>query len=79
MTAAVELGTLLQVVWASLVAGIGFTTVFSVVIFASARAGEANRAGRSSAALAFGALAAVALLAFAVGIVLGVSVMLSKD
>jgi hypothetical protein len=79
MTAAVDAGALLQVVWASLLAGIGITTVFSVVIFASARAGEAGRAGRGSAALGFGALAVVAVIGFAVGIVLGVDVMLSKD
>ena len=75
---AIHWGTLLQVVWVSLVAGIGVSTIFSVVILASARATEHGRAGRGGTALAFGVLAALALLAFAAGIALGVRVMLSK-
>ena len=76
--AAIHWGTLVQVVWASLVAGIGVTAIFSLVILASARASEHSRAGRGGAALGFGVLAALALLVFGAGIALGVDVMLSK-
>jgi hypothetical protein len=78
VTGAIHWGTLLEVVWVSLVAGIGVTAVFSLVILASARATEYGRAGRSGAALGFAALAALAFLVFGLGIALGVQVMLEK-
>jgi hypothetical protein len=77
-TGAIHWGTLLQVVWVSLLAGVGVTAVFSLVILASARATEHGRAGRGSAALAFGALAVLAFVVFAAGIALGVREMLAK-
>jgi F0F1-type ATP synthase membrane subunit c/vacuolar-type H+-ATPase subunit K len=77
--AAIHWGTLFQVVWVSLVAGIGVSAVFSLVILASARASEANRTGRSQAALGFAVLAGLALLVFGAGIALGMRAMLAKD
>jgi hypothetical protein len=76
---ALHWGTLLQVVWASFAAGLFMTAVFSLVIFASARSSESGRAGRGGAALGFGVLAGLALLAFGAGIALGVDAMLSKN
>jgi hypothetical protein len=78
VTAAIHWDTLLEVVWVSLVGGVGVTAVFSLVILASARATEHSRAGRSGAALGFGGLAVLALCAFGAGIALGVQVMLEK-
>jgi hypothetical protein len=75
---AIHWGDLFQVVWVSLLAGVGVTTIFSLVILASARATEHGRSGRSGAALGFGLLAAMAFAVFGVGIVLGVHEMLAK-
>jgi hypothetical protein len=78
VTGAIHWGTLIEVVWVSLVAGIGVTAMFSLVILASARATEHGRAGRGGTALGFAALAVLALCAFGAGIALGVQVMLQK-
>lgn len=78
MTGAIHWGTLGEVVVVSLVAGVGVSLVFSLVILASARATEHRRAGHGGLALGFGVLAALALLAFGAGIALALSVMLGK-
>ena len=75
---AVEAGQLLQVVWVGLLAGIGATTVFSVVVLGGARSAEARRAGRGAAAALYAGLAIVAALVFAGGVVLAVEIMLAK-
>jgi hypothetical protein len=77
--AAVEVSQLLEVVWVSLLAGVTVTTLFSVVVVASGRSAEARRAGRSSAATVYVALAVIAFALFAALVVFGVNVMLSKD
>jgi F0F1-type ATP synthase membrane subunit c/vacuolar-type H+-ATPase subunit K len=78
MLAAVHWSTIGRVVWVSIVAGIAASTVFSLVILASARATEHRRQGRSAVALGFGVLSTLAFLVFAAGIALGVHVMLQK-
>ena len=75
---AVDGGLLLQVVWVSLLAGVGISVLFSLVILGSAKAGDARRAGRGGAAAAFLALAVIALVVFAVGVGLGVQTMYQK-
>jgi hypothetical protein len=75
---AVDTHLLLQVVWVSFVAGIGISALFSFVIVGSARADDARRAGRDGAAAAYAALAVVAFLLFAAGVVLGVEAMITK-
>ena len=77
--AAVEVGDIVEVIWVSLLAGIGITLAFSIVVLGSGKSAEARRAGRDGASAAYGALAVLAFLAFAVGTVLGVQIMLSKD
>ena len=76
--AAIDTGQLLQVVWVSLLAGIGVTLAFSVVVYAGSRSAEARRTGLKAPATLFGILAMVALAAFVAGVVLGVSIMLDK-
>ena len=76
--AAVEWGKLGQVVWVSLLGGIGITAIFSIIIFSGARAAETRRAGDSGTSAAFTVLTAVAALAFLVGLVFGVSIILNK-
>jgi hypothetical protein len=75
---AVDTGLLWQVIWVSLVAGVGISTLFSFVILGSARAADARRAGHGRAATAYGALAVVAFLLFAGGVALGVQEMVTK-
>jgi hypothetical protein len=79
MLAVVEISQLLDVIWVSLVAGIGVTIAYSLIVLGTARSAEARRAGHTGPALAYGALAAVFALAFAGGVVLAVEIMLSKS
>ena len=75
---AIEWGLLLEVIWVSLLAGIGVTLFYSLVILGGARAAEARRAGRGPAAILYGALAILAGLAFLAGLVFGVGIILNK-
>jgi hypothetical protein len=75
---AVQLSQLFQVVWVSLLAGVGVTTAYSLVVYGTGRYMEAQRTGRRGAALAYAGLAGVFLLLFAGGVVFGVQVMLAK-
>jgi hypothetical protein len=75
---AVDTHLLWQVVWVSLLAGIGISALFSFVIAGAARAGEARRRGRGGLALTYALLAALAFAVFAVGVVLGVQAMVDK-
>jgi hypothetical protein len=75
---AADVGLLLQVVWVSLVAGVGVSALFSLVIVGGAKASEARRTGRDHAALAYTMLAVLAFAIFAVGVGFGVKVMLTK-
>jgi hypothetical protein len=75
---AVDTDLLLQVIWVSLVAGVGISALFSLVIVGTARAGDARRAGRDGAAAGYAVLAVLAFLLFGVGVVLGVQAMITK-
>jgi hypothetical protein len=77
MFAAVELGQLVDVVWASLLASVVVTTLFAVVVRESARAADARRTGNGHAALHLG-IAVLSMVAFAAIVVIGVAVMLNK-
>jgi hypothetical protein len=77
--AAVSAGELVEVVWVSLVAGIGVTLTFSLVVLGGARYATARREGRGSAAAVYGGIATVAFVVFVAGVVFGVNIMLSKD
>ena len=74
----VETKALLETVAASLVAGIGVTAAFSIVIFAVTRSADLARDERPLLATAAGGLAAVALLVVIGAIVLGIVVMTTK-
>ena len=76
---AIDVGALVEVVWVSLLAGIGVTTVFSFVVYGGARAGEARRAQRSGEATAFLVLSVLAFVLFLAGVIIGVGIMLQKD
>ena len=72
--AVVELGQIVEVIWVSLLAGIGITTVFSFVVLGVSRFSEAHGGAR----VAYAAMALVALAVFAGSVILGVQVMLTK-
>jgi len=75
---AVDGHLLWQVVWVSLVAGVGISALFSLVIVGAARAEDARRAGRGAAAALYFTLAVLAFALFAGGVVLGVRAMIEK-
>jgi hypothetical protein len=77
--AAIDAGQLAEVVWVSLLAGVGVTAAFSFVVLGSARSSEARRAGNSGAATAYAALAITMFTLFAAGVIFGVHIMLSKS
>ena len=78
MLAALHWSTLGQVVWVSILAGIGASTVFSLVILGLGAGDGAPPTGNGVAAVGFGVLGTLAFLVFAAGIVLGVHVLLQK-
>jgi hypothetical protein len=76
--AAVDAAGLFEVVWVSLLAGVGITTIFSLVVLYGARSAEARRGGRARAATVYAVVAMLAFALFAGGVVFGVNIMLSK-
>lgn len=74
----VETKELLQTVAASLIAGIGVTAAFSIVIFGITRSADMTRNERPLLAAAAGGLAAVAGLVVTAAIVFGIVVMTKK-
>jgi hypothetical protein len=77
MPAAVEWNLIGQVIWVSLLAGVGVTTLFSLVVFGSSRAAEARREGRNPTA--YGFLALLCSLAFVAVVVFAITVILNKS
>jgi hypothetical protein len=76
--AAIDWGKLLELVWASAVAGAAVATVFAALILGGTRASDHRRANESATAAAYMALAVVAALAFTGGVVFGISVIVSR-
>jgi len=74
----VETKALLDTVLASVIAGVGVTTVFAILIFGVARSADMVRDDRPVAAAAAGGLAVISLLVVTAAIVLGIVVMTSK-
>jgi hypothetical protein len=75
----VEWGDLLQVVWSSLVAGLGVTFAFSLTLLGATRAVDLRRDGHAGAASVFAVVMVVGLIATAAAIVFGIVVMTSKN
>jgi hypothetical protein len=74
----VETQDLLDTVVASVVAGVGITAAFAVLIFGVTRSADMTRDERPLLATAAGGLAVIALLVVTASIVLGIVVMTSK-
>ena len=79
MLAVVKAGDIVEVIWASLAAGVFVTVAFSFVVLGLARSAEAARRGAGTAAIAYAGLAVLAFAAFAGAVLFGVQIMLSKD
>ena len=75
----VDWGAVLDVIWVSLLAGVGVTAIFSVGIFAAARTGDLRRDGHGGAATAYAVLTLLAFAAVMAAMVFGVVVMTQKD
>lgn len=78
MAAIVDTAALLEVVWVSLLAGIGVTAVFSLVLLGGTRTGEARRAGAGTAAAGYAALTVLAGLVLVTGVGFGVRVLIAS-
>jgi hypothetical protein len=77
--AAIDFHGLGEVIWVSLVAGVGVTVLYSLVVFGAGKAGEARRRGQAGPAAAFTALSVVAMLVFSATVILAITVMLNKE
>ena len=74
----VDTEALLKTIVAAFIAGVGVTLIFSLAILGASRFADLSRDGRSAGAIAFGALAVVALLAALVAVAVGIIVMTRK-
>lgn len=74
----VDTTALLKTVIAAFIAGVGVTLIFSLAILGASRFADMSRDGRPAAAVAFGALGVVALLAALAAVTVGIIVMTRK-
>jgi hypothetical protein len=77
-TAIVDTHALLELLLASLIAGIGICVVYAAAVVGVTRAREHRRASRRRAATVYAALAVVALAACGWAIVTGITIMATK-
>ncbi|HKE81959.1 MAG TPA: hypothetical protein VKB54_21760 [Solirubrobacteraceae bacterium] len=78
MIAAIDWGQIFELIWASAVAGIAVAVTFAVLIVGATRASDHRRADRGGVAAAYIVLAGIAAVVFAGGVVLGISIIVSK-
>lgn len=78
MGVVVETKELAQTIAASLIAGVGVTFIFSIGVWGVARFADLSRSERPLAAGAAAVLAALALLATAAAVAVGIIVMTKK-
>ena len=74
----IDTEALAKVIAAALLAGIGITTVFGLVIYGGTRFVDLRRDGRPVAAGAFAAFAVVCFAAFIAGVIYGLVIVASK-
>jgi hypothetical protein len=78
IAAIVDTDALLQVIWTSLVAGLGVTAAYGLAIVGGTRALELGRVGRTRKAVAYGVVGAVSAVAVAGAIVAGIVLLTDK-
>jgi hypothetical protein len=74
----VDTHDLLEVIWVSIVAGIGLTAVYGVAIVGATRAADLGRRGETPGAVLFGALGIAAMLLVVAAIVFGIVTLSDK-
>lgn len=74
----VDWGALLEVLWTSLLAGIGVTAAFAFAILGATRAVELRRDGHRVAAGLYGVAMTVSLVVVGASLVFGIVVMADK-
>jgi hypothetical protein len=74
----VDTDALLEVIWVSIVAGIGLTAVYGVAIVGGSRALDASREGRTAGVVLYGALGVLALAVVALASVYGIVTLSDK-
>jgi len=75
----IDWAALLNVLWASVLGGVGVTATFSLTLLGVTRAVDLRRDGRLAAAGAYAALAAVCGVVVVGSVIFGVIVMTSKS
>jgi len=78
MIAAIDVGKLLELVWAAALAGVAVAVCFSLVVIGATRAGECRRHRRSGSATAYAVLSAVAGAAVLGIVAFGIAVITAK-
>ena len=74
----IDWGALLNVLWASMVGGVGVTAAFALALLGATRAAERRRDGHVVSAGAYGGLAAVCGILVVAAVIFGVIVMTAK-
>jgi hypothetical protein len=74
----VDTKALWETVAASAIAGVGVTFIFTLAILGASRLAQSSRDGRPVAAVAFGVLAVLALVAAGAAVTVGIIVMTQK-
>jgi hypothetical protein len=74
----VDTQALLKTIVAAFVAGVGVTLIFSLAILGASRFADMSRDGRPAAAIAFGVVGLMALLAALAAVTVGIIVMTRK-
>jgi hypothetical protein len=74
----VDVDALVQVLWVSLLAGIGVTAAWAAAILGSTRWVDLSRSGRTGEALLFGLVALLGFAVVLVAVVFGIVVMTHK-
>jgi hypothetical protein len=74
----VDTDALLEVIWVSIVAGIGLTAAYGLAIVGASRALDSGRQGSTAGAVVYGALGVVALAVVVVASVYGIETLSDK-
>jgi hypothetical protein len=74
----IDFHALLQLLYVSVVAGVGICVVYASAVVGVTRANERRRAHHPRAAVLYGALATVALAICVVAVVAGITIMATK-
>jgi hypothetical protein len=78
MIAAIDVGKIVELVWAAALAGVAVSICFSLVIVGATRAGDCRRHRRGGSATAWVALSIISGILFLGIVVFGISVITAK-